>query len=142
MSVALQYLSRSDAIWFISRWVVADHLARGVAIELPIDVSDTSGPVGVVTRTDEVLGPPVEPFVKLSGEIAGRPRLSPRWAALRVLVWGSQSISFPLPFHQRQERNLKWCQPSARGPGGQIREALGMGQSSCVVESIVILRVR
>jgi LysR family transcriptional regulator, pca operon transcriptional activator len=65
MTFAVQCISTSDAIWFISRGVVADKLARGNLMELPItSVADTSGPVGVVTRVNATSAASVEPFMR------------------------------------------------------------------------------
>jgi LysR family transcriptional regulator, pca operon transcriptional activator len=46
------YLRISDAIWIISRGVVADDIASGELIELPVDVDVVTGPVGLTTRAD------------------------------------------------------------------------------------------
>jgi LysR family pca operon transcriptional activator len=47
------FLQRTDAIWIISYGVVALDLAAGDLAELPADVSDTAGPVGMTTRADD-----------------------------------------------------------------------------------------
>ena len=44
------FLRSSDAIWIISRGVVAAEIASGEFIELPIDTSSTMGAVGLITR--------------------------------------------------------------------------------------------
>lgn len=41
-----------DALWFISRGVVANDIAAGAMVELPIDTTHTMGPVGLTTKTD------------------------------------------------------------------------------------------
>lgn len=46
------YLRSSDAIWIISEGVVASDIADGVLAMLPLDTSDTSGPVGLTIRAD------------------------------------------------------------------------------------------
>lgn len=46
------YLRTSDAIWIISEGVVAADIADGVLAILPLDTSDTSGPVGLTIRAD------------------------------------------------------------------------------------------
>lgn len=51
------YTRRSDAVWIISSGVVALDLMERTLTELPFDVSDTSGPVGVTTRADAEIGP-------------------------------------------------------------------------------------
>lgn len=44
------FLRATDAIWIISRGVVAAELASGEFVELPIDTSSTMGAVGLITR--------------------------------------------------------------------------------------------
>ncbi|MDZ7600297.1 MAG: pca operon transcription factor PcaQ [Hoeflea sp.] len=44
------FLRASDAIWIISRGVVAAEIASGEFVELPIDTSSTMGAVGLITR--------------------------------------------------------------------------------------------
>lgn len=44
------FLRSTDAIWVISRGVVAAELASGEFIELPIDTGSTMGSVGLITR--------------------------------------------------------------------------------------------
>lgn len=46
------YLRSSDAIWIISEGVVASDIADGLLSMLPLDTSDTSGPVGLTIRAD------------------------------------------------------------------------------------------
>lgn len=46
------YVRKSDAIWIISEGVVAADVTRGHLALLPVDTSETSGPVGLTTRTD------------------------------------------------------------------------------------------
>ena len=46
------YLRISDAIWIISRGVVADEIASGELVELPIEVDVVTGPVGITTRAE------------------------------------------------------------------------------------------
>jgi LysR family transcriptional regulator, pca operon transcriptional activator len=53
------YLRLSEAIWIISRGVVADDLRSGELVELPIDVDVVTGPVGITTRADAA---PTLPF--------------------------------------------------------------------------------
>ncbi|OCW57656.1 pca operon transcription factor PcaQ [Hoeflea olei] len=47
------YLRASDAIWIISRGVVAAEIASGEFVELPIDTGSTMGAVGLITRETE-----------------------------------------------------------------------------------------
>ena len=44
------YLRLSDAVWIVSRGVVADDIASGELIELPVDFDVVTGPVGITTR--------------------------------------------------------------------------------------------
>lgn len=46
------YLTASDAIWIISRGVVADDLDRGILVRLPVDADSARGPVGLTMRAD------------------------------------------------------------------------------------------
>lgn len=46
------FVRSSDAIWIISSGVVAGDIADGVLAALPIDTSETKGPVGLTLRTD------------------------------------------------------------------------------------------
>ncbi len=46
------YIRRTDAIWIISEGVVAVDVAEGQLALLPVDTSETTGPVGLTTRTD------------------------------------------------------------------------------------------
>ncbi len=47
-----QYTRQTDAIWIISRGVVADDVATGLLAELPVESSETLGQVGLTTRVD------------------------------------------------------------------------------------------
>ena len=46
------YIRKTDAIWIISEGVVAEDVAEGRLALLPVDTSETTGPVGLTTRTD------------------------------------------------------------------------------------------
>jgi LysR family pca operon transcriptional activator len=46
------YVRQTDAIWIISEGVVAVDVAEGQLALLPVDTSETTGPVGLTTRTD------------------------------------------------------------------------------------------
>jgi len=48
------YTRQTDAIWIISEGVVAEDLANNHLIMLPVDMQETTGPVGLTTRTDTV----------------------------------------------------------------------------------------
>ncbi len=51
-SFGRRYVLDFDALWFISRGVVADDIASGAMVALPIDATHTMGPVGLTTRVD------------------------------------------------------------------------------------------
>ncbi|WP_306887635.1 pca operon transcription factor PcaQ [Amorphus orientalis] len=57
------YTRRSDAVWIISSGVVALDVQEGALVELPFEVSDTSGPVGVTTRADAEVSPAARSFI-------------------------------------------------------------------------------
>ncbi len=42
----------TDAVWIISHGVVAEDIEEGILRELPLDTTDTRGPVGLTTRAD------------------------------------------------------------------------------------------
>src|SRR3546814_21050816 len=42
----------SDAIWIISAGVISSDLAEGLLVSLPVDTSETKGPVGLTLRAD------------------------------------------------------------------------------------------
>lgn len=46
------YVRQTDAIWIISEGVVAKDVAEGQLALLPVDTSETTGPVGLTTRID------------------------------------------------------------------------------------------
>ncbi|TPE49217.1 pca operon transcription factor PcaQ [Amaricoccus solimangrovi] len=50
-------LTRSDAVWFISRGVVADDLAAGVLVELDLPGLPIPGPVGLTQRGGDAPAP-------------------------------------------------------------------------------------
>lgn len=49
---ARAFLRTSDAVWIISSGVVANDLADGSLVALPVDTTETQGPVGLTRRTD------------------------------------------------------------------------------------------
>jgi LysR family transcriptional regulator, pca operon transcriptional activator len=51
------YVRISDAVWIISRGVVNAELNEGMLRELPIDTSETLGPLGLTTRADTPASP-------------------------------------------------------------------------------------
>jgi LysR family pca operon transcriptional activator len=46
------YTRGSDAVWIISEGVIAEDVASGALVRLPVDGHETLGPVGLTTRTD------------------------------------------------------------------------------------------
>jgi LysR family pca operon transcriptional activator len=50
------YVRASDAVWIISRGVVAEDIADGYLSELAIDTTMTNGPVGLTMRADQTAG--------------------------------------------------------------------------------------
>ncbi len=53
----------TDAVWIISRGVVAADLADGILVGLPVDTRETLGPVGLTMRVDARPGPEAEAFM-------------------------------------------------------------------------------
>jgi LysR family pca operon transcriptional activator len=51
------FVRQSDAVWIISAGVVADEIAGGALVALPVDTVETRGPVGLTMRTDAVASP-------------------------------------------------------------------------------------
>lgn len=51
-SFGRSYVSQSDAIWIISRGIVAQDINLGFLSELPIDDQQIQGPVGLTSRAD------------------------------------------------------------------------------------------
>ena len=68
------FLGRTDAIWIISSGVVALDLAAGTLAELPADVTDTMGPVGMTTRADDRPSPVMTLFMQATRVVAERVR--------------------------------------------------------------------
>ena len=60
------FVRNTDAIWIISAGVVAADLDDGTLTSLPIDTSETKGPVGLTVRTDAI---PAMPLTILMGTI-------------------------------------------------------------------------
>lgn len=56
MAFGRSYTRTTDAVWIISRGVAADSIRDGVLTELPVDTSETLGPVGLTTRVDSPPG--------------------------------------------------------------------------------------
>ena len=64
------YTRRSDAIWVISRGVVALDIEDGTLIELPFDMAMTLGPVGLTTRADGEISPALRALMDVVREVA------------------------------------------------------------------------
>ena len=56
MPFGRRYVRSSDAVWIISRGVVAEDIAEGVLAELDVDTAITNGPVGLTMRADQPAG--------------------------------------------------------------------------------------
>ena len=54
------FLRRHDAVWVISRGVVASEMEAGDIVTLPIDTDSTIGSVGLNMRADAQLPPGAE----------------------------------------------------------------------------------
>jgi LysR family pca operon transcriptional activator len=57
------FVRETDAVWIISHGVVARETEEGSLVELPVDTSDTLGPVGLTTRAGEPPSPLVQMFM-------------------------------------------------------------------------------
>ncbi len=51
------FLRQSNAVWIISAGVVANELASGAFVALPVNTEETRGPVGLTMRTDTAHSP-------------------------------------------------------------------------------------
>lgn len=67
------YVRQSDAIWGISRGVVAVDIEEGNLVELATDMSDTSGPVGLTTRADSTPSTSAQLFMSSLRHVATVP---------------------------------------------------------------------
>jgi LysR family transcriptional regulator, pca operon transcriptional activator len=70
MAFGRSYTRASDAIWIISEGVVAEDVADGQLVPLPLDTSQTLGPVGLTKRTNNILSLPVELLIQAIREVA------------------------------------------------------------------------
>ncbi|CCM79348.1 pca operon transcription factor PcaQ [Rhizobium mesoamericanum] len=64
------FVRASDAIWIISTGVVATDIADGLLAVLPIDTSETKGPVGLTMRTDAIPSLPLSILMQTLREAA------------------------------------------------------------------------
>jgi len=71
MAFGRGYARISDAVWIISAGVVANDLADGLLVELPIDTLETQGPVGLTTRADIPPGLATQMLMQAVRDIAG-----------------------------------------------------------------------
>ncbi|CAD7048571.1 pca operon transcription factor PcaQ [Pseudorhizobium endolithicum] len=51
-SFGRSFVRTSDAVWIISEGVVSSDLAEGLLVALPVDTSETRGPVGLTLKAD------------------------------------------------------------------------------------------
>jgi LysR family pca operon transcriptional activator len=68
------YVRQTDAVWIISEGVVAEDLSDGLLALLPVDTSETVGPVGLTTRTDTTLTLAAATFIEAVRTAAARLR--------------------------------------------------------------------
>lgn len=66
------FVRETDAIWIISKGVVANELADGTLVALPIDTAETRGSVGLTTRADAVVPPTLHVLMQMVREVAAR----------------------------------------------------------------------
>lgn len=66
------YTRNSDAVWIISSGVVAEDVADGLLMALPVDTSETFGPVGLTTPADTPLSLPALMLVQSIRDTAKR----------------------------------------------------------------------
>jgi LysR family pca operon transcriptional activator len=64
------YVRQTDAVWFISRGVVARDLQEQQLVMLPVDTSETTGPVGFTTRIDTVPSLATTAFMQAVRDVA------------------------------------------------------------------------
>ena len=72
------FVRSCDAVWAISEGVVANDLADGALVALPLDTGDTKGPVGLTMRTDALPPPGFEMVLLAIRDAAGRHVLKDR----------------------------------------------------------------
>lgn len=71
-------LADPNSVWFISRGVVANDLAEGHLVKLDLDTRATAGPVGMMTRSEEVPTVAVRSFMRLVTRVVTCPPVVPR----------------------------------------------------------------
>ncbi|GGB12607.1 pca operon transcription factor PcaQ [Brucella endophytica] len=67
------FVRDSDAVWIISEGVGARDVAEGKLVGLPIDTSETTGPVGLTMRTDTIQSAAMQILVQTIRQAAGVP---------------------------------------------------------------------
>ena len=71
-----RYTLMTDSVWIISEGVVANDVADGSLAVLPVDTSETTGPVGLTMRSGEAMGFAAQQLVaairEVSIEMAGQ----------------------------------------------------------------------
>ena len=65
------YVQRTDAVWIISNGVIAIDVAQGKLEEIPLDVKETLGPVGLTTRADKIMSTDLQLFMDSVKQVAG-----------------------------------------------------------------------
>lgn len=70
LAVGRGILAGSDALWFISRGVVAEELDRGELVEIPTGVRFLSGAVGITRRQAAEPSPGIDHLIRLCHEAA------------------------------------------------------------------------
>lgn len=68
------YVRQSDAVWFISEGVVALDVAENYLALLPVDMSETQGPVGFTMRAENGPGPALAAFMQTVRDVAAELR--------------------------------------------------------------------
>jgi LysR family pca operon transcriptional activator len=66
------YVRATDAIWIISEGVVTQDTQQGLLARLPVDTTDTLGPVGLTTRADTPPDLPAQLFMQSVREVVLR----------------------------------------------------------------------
>ena len=64
------YVRQTDAVWLISEGAVAEDVADGQLALLPVDTAETTGPVGLTTRTDTTLDLAALAFIQAVRDVA------------------------------------------------------------------------
>jgi LysR family pca operon transcriptional activator len=62
-------MADSNAVWFISRGVVAEDIAKGRLVPLSLDMAPTRGAVGIMSRAEEIPSVATRTFSKLLNDI-------------------------------------------------------------------------